>query len=127
MRRFLVVTGVFEVLSGLGLAATPHLAAELLAAAGDFTDPAALLLARVGGLALIAIGIACLAAQHAEGGAGLRGLLTGLLFYNVTALVLLTHAALTLATPGPVLWPAVAAHALLSVWNGSILVRAARQ
>lgn len=127
MWRFLVVTGVFEVFVGIGLAATPDAGAELLAGATAFDDPAAILLARVGGFALIAIGIAALLARRDAGGIALRGLLAGLLFYNVTAALLLAYGAVTLATPGPMLWPAAIAHAILTVWNAWVLRLAWRQ
>ena len=127
MRAFLVVTGVFEVVIGIGLAAMPDTGAEMLAGATAFADPAAILLARIGGLALIAIGIACLVAQRAEGGEALRGLLSGLLFYNVTAALLLAYGAIALATPGPMLWPAAITHAVLAVWNGWLLAGTLRR
>lgn len=127
MRSFLVVTGVFEVVIGLGLAAMPDRGAELLAGATAFDDPPAILLARVGGLALIAIGIAAFLARRDGGSVALRGLLAGLLFYNVTAALLLAYGAITLATPGPMLWPAAIAHVVLTVWNARLLSLAWRQ
>lgn len=127
MRSFLIVTGIFEVVIGLGLAVIPDGAAELLAGAAEFGDPAAVILARVGGLALIAIGLACLLAQRDRGSVALRGLLAGLLFYNVTAALLLAYGGLTLPVPGPMLWPAAITHAILTVWNARLLALAWRQ
>ena len=127
MWLFLVVTGVFEIVIGIGLAAMPDTGAELLAGATAFEDPAAILLARIGGLALIAIGIAALGARRDRESVALRGLLAGLLFYNVSAALLLAYGAMALATPGPMLWPATIAHAILTVWNARLLVLAWRQ
>ena len=127
MGAFLVVTGVFEIVIGIGLAAMPDAGAELLAGATPFEDPAAILLARIGGLGLIAIGIAALGARRDRESVALRGLLAGLLFYNVAAALLLAYGAVALATPGPMLWPATIAHAILAVWNARLLALAWRQ
>jgi hypothetical protein len=45
-----------------------------------------------------------------------RRLLTGLLVYNVAASMLLAFAGAVLKMMGVLLWPAVAAHAILAVW-----------
>ena len=115
MRLFLSVTGVFEVATGIALAATPSLFAELLAGAA-LEEPAALAIARLAGLALIALGGACWLARNDRGGPAGHALLAAMTFYNATVIVLLAVMALGEGLAGPLLWPGLAAHVALGGW-----------
>ena len=121
MRLFLSVTGVFEIATGIAFAAVPDLATELLAGT-PLTEPAALVVARLAGLALAALGGACWLARNDHRSAAGRALLMAMMFYNVTVIVLLVYAALGPGLVGALLWPAVVAHAALGVWCGRELV-----
>ena len=49
--------------------------------------------------------------------AAIRGLLAGLLVYNIGACVVLAYIGAGLGLSGPLLWPAVLLHAALTVWT----------
>jgi hypothetical protein len=117
MRLFLTLTGVFEAATGIAFAAVPDLATELLAGV-LLVEPAALVVARLAGLALIALGGACWLARNDRGSVAGRALLMAMMFYNVTVIVLLVYAALGPGLVGILLWPAVVAHVALGVWCG---------
>jgi hypothetical protein len=74
-------------------------------------------MARWLGGALIGIGVASGISRHATGGAAVRGLLTGILIYNVAAVALLVLAGVGMSMTGPALWPVAALHAILAVWG----------
>src|SRR5262249_36575021 len=75
-----------------------------------------LLIARVAGAALLAIGVACWLARGDERSPAQLGLLAGVLIYDVAAAVLLAYAGLVLSMVGIALWPAVVLHTALAVW-----------
>lgn len=117
MRRewFLIVTAVGEAGTGIALLVVPSVFLALLLGA-DPPTPGAGLAGRVTGAALFALGVACWRARNDRGSVG-NGLLTGVLIYDGIAAVLLAFAGLFLGRNGPLLWPAVAAHAALAVWG----------
>ena len=73
-------------------------------------------ISRVAGAALLAIGVACWPARRDPGSPAQLGLLSGVLFYDIAAAALLTYAGLFLDMVGIALWPAVVMHVVLSVW-----------
>jgi hypothetical protein len=109
-----------EAATGLGLLLLPSV---LLAALVGLRSPAVdtIFMARVAGVALLAIGIASWMARPDTLTQSQRGLLTGILVYNVAASALLTFAGSVLMMRGVLLWPAVALHAVLAVWCFSCL------
>jgi hypothetical protein len=110
MKKLLTITAIIEAATGLGLLAAPGVLAQLLLG-GTLDTPAALTVARVGGTALLAIGVACW--LNRENG---RALVAAMLLYNVFVVGLLAHAALGLALSGLGLWPAVALHLAFAFW-----------
>ena len=118
MKSLLVVTACFETLTGVGLMVSPAaLVSLLLGTAID--SPAGLILARVGGAALLALGIACWLARD-DGRS--RGLVAAMLLYNLAAMTVLVCAGLGWKLSGIGLWPAVLLHLTLAVWC-SVCVR----
>jgi hypothetical protein len=111
----LTVTAVFEAATGLSLLVVPSVPFALLLGV-SVTAPETVLVGRVAGAALFAIGVACWFARADGRGRSRFGLLTGVLFYDVAAAGLLAYAGLALGMAGIALWPAVAAHAALAVW-----------
>ena len=78
--------------------------------------PAALTVARVGGAALLAIGVACWLAQYDTQSCAARGLVSAMVLYNVGAVLILGAAGLQSQPLGIALWPAVILHAAMTVW-----------
>ena len=120
-KSLLTATAALELPTGVALLAAPSFVAKLLL--GEALDPGTpIVLGRVAGAALVAIGLSCFAER---GTAGHSGLPIGLLTYNAAVAVLLAHAALIGHMRGPVLWPAVVAHALLARWCARRVLRQA--
>jgi hypothetical protein len=108
MRKVLVFAAVSEVATGVALLIVPSLVGQLLLGA-ELTG-VAVTVARVSGIALIALGIACWP------GAPLFGMLT----YSAAVGVYLAYVGFAGGLTGILLWPAVVLHAvvaLLLVWT----------
>lgn len=114
-RQHLVAAAVLEAGTGLALLVVPSAALGLLLGTAK-PAPETLLLGRIGGSALLAIGIACWLAHDDAGSPSQRGLLVGLFVYDVAACVLLAYAGAKLRMDGLLLWPAVVVHAALAIW-----------
>ena len=115
MKYLLVLTAVFESATGLALLLTPALLASLLFGVG-LDAPIGLIVARIAGAALLALGVACWLARDDGRSRSVLGLIVALLLYNVAAAVVLIHAGIGLKLSGIALWPAVAAHVALAFW-----------
>jgi hypothetical protein len=111
----MTVTAFGEAGTGLLLLVLP---ADVLASLLGVKEvgPEVLLLSRILGTALLAIGVSCWLARRDPGGPAQRGLLAGVLIYDLAAAALLTYAGLVLKMTGLFLWPAVALHTALAVW-----------
>lgn len=120
-RTFLMLTALLEAATGLLLTILPALPLELLLGATKAALET-LLVARIAGAALLAIGIACWLARNDTLSNAHFGLVIGVLTYDVAAVALLSYAALVLGMAGIALWPAVAIHAGLGVWGMLCLV-----
>jgi hypothetical protein len=118
MTALLVVTAACEAVTGLFLALDAPLAVRLLLGA----DPAgaALAIARVAGIALLALGLACWPGRGAIGSRAPA--LRAMSAYNVLATLYLLSLAVAREWVGPLLWPAVVAHAAFSIWCGVVFL-----
>jgi hypothetical protein len=116
----LIVTAVGEGGTGLLLLFLPSLVLALLLDANP-AAPEAILVGRVAGAALLAIGVPCWLARNDPARATTRGLLIGILIYDLAAAALLAYAGLALGMVGTALWPAVVVHAALAVWCAGCL------
>jgi hypothetical protein len=126
MKTLLTVTAFIEVGAGLALLCCPSAAVGLLLAS-PLDTPATVTLGRLAGAVLLALGVACwLARGDAPSGAA-RGLIVGMLLYNVAAVALLAFAGIGLRLRGVALWPAVVLHAAMTVWCVACLWRKPRQ
>jgi hypothetical protein len=114
-RPLFIVTALIEVGIGLALLASPALTASILIGA-PFDTPAALVVGRVAGAALLALGLACWLAQNDEHGRAAKGLKASLLLYNVAAAVVLIYGGLGLRLFGVGLWPAAVLHVVMAAW-----------
>jgi hypothetical protein len=106
MKKLLVFTGVAEAATGVALIIEPALVGRLLLGA-EFAG-VAVVLARVTGIALLALGVGC----------WLGTPLCGMLTYNALGTVYFASLALGGQWIGPLLWPAVALHAVITILLG---------
>jgi hypothetical protein len=118
----LKTTAVLELATGIGLLAVPSRVAQALAGR-PLADDVSLLVARVAGAALLAIGLACALEAARVRPAPPIGLLGGLLAYNGAVALLLMHSAVVNGTGGIGLWPTVVLHVALGVWMAALLRR----
>lgn len=119
-RALLVFIAMVEATAGLALAIVPPGPVSLLFG-GSLETPAAVMLARVAGAALLTLAIACWAARSDGGSAAGRGILAAMLFYNVAVAALLAYCGAALQMSGPLLWPCVPLHVAIAVWCGLCL------
>src|SRR4030095_13822006 len=112
MKQSLALTAIIEAATGLALIIAPSLVGRLLFDA-EFTgvaNPAA----RVTGIALLALGVGCWPGRTAFG---------GLVTYSALATLSLLYLAIRGEWVGPLLWPVVALHGILTM----LLARASFQ
>jgi hypothetical protein len=103
MKKVLVLAAVSEAATGLALLIVPSLVGQLLLGTG--LTGVSILVARVAGIALIALGIACLP--------GLA--LVGMLTYSAIVTLYLAYVGVAGGFNGIALWPAVILHAVLTL------------
>ena len=103
MKNVLIFAAVAEAATGLALLIVPSLVGQLLLGE-ELTG------ARVTGIALIALGIACWPGPP----------LVGMLTYSTLVALYLAYLALAGGLTGIFLWPAVALHAILSILLGRL-------
>ena len=103
MTKALTFAAVAEIATGLALLIVPSLVAQLLL--GVELSGAAIPVARVTGIALIALGIACWPGPA----------LVGMLVYTTLVMLYLAYLGILSEWAGPLLWPAVVVHAMLAV------------
>ncbi len=106
MKKLLVLTGVLEAATGVALMVSPALVGRLLL--GAELAGVAVVVARVAGIALLALGVGCW-----PGPASL-----GMLTYNLLATVYFLYLAIGGQWVGLLLWPVVGLHALLAILLG---------
>ena len=102
MKKVLTLAAVAEAATGLALLVVPSLVGQLLLGTG--LTGVSIPVARVAGIALIALGIACMP------GSALAGMLT----YSALATVYLAYLGIGSEWVGPLLWPAVILHVVLT-------------
>jgi hypothetical protein len=119
-RKLFIVTALIEVGAGLSLAFLPAQVIWLLIGVGHPATEA-LIVGRVAGVALLAIGVACWIARDDSGSRSQHGLLWGMLIYNIGTCSVLALAGSVTSMSGVALWPAVAFHAALTIWCAACL------
>lgn len=108
-------TAVIELGAGCALLCFPSVSATLLLGA-PLEARAALTVARVGGCALLTLGVACWLARGDMQSRAARGLVAAMVVYNLGAVVILGDAGIGWQQIGVALWPAVVLHALMAAW-----------
>ena len=114
-QQLLIVTGLVETATGLMLLVTPQLVIALLLGA-SLDAPAALVVARMAGAALLSLGCACWLARNDGPNRAVPGLVAAMPLYNGVAVAVLANAGAGEGLVGVLTWPAVALHAALAVW-----------
>jgi hypothetical protein len=106
MKKVLIVAAVGEAATGLALLVVPSLVGQLLL--GERLTGVAIPVARVAGVALIGLGIACWPGPP----------LVGMLTYSTVVTLYLAYLGFAGGLTGVLLWPAVALHVVLSILLG---------
>jgi hypothetical protein len=115
LKTLQTVTAVIEAGAGLALLGLPSATSSLLL--GTPLDSAtAETLARVGGAAVLALGMVCWLARRDAHSLASQGLIVAMLFYNLAVAGVLAFASLADGLHGVLLWPAVVFHAAMSGW-----------
>jgi hypothetical protein len=104
MKKVLTVAAVAEVATGMALLIVPSLVGRLLFGA-EFTG-VAIPAARVTGIALLALGVGCWPRSTA---------FCGMLTYSALATLYLLYLAIRGEWVGPLLWPVVVLHGILTL------------
>lgn len=102
MKRVLVIAAVLEAATGVALLIVPSLVGQLLLG----TEPTgiAVVVARVAGIALIALAVACWPGPP----------LAGMLTYSAAVTAYLGYLGFSAASSGILLWPAFVLHLILT-------------
>jgi hypothetical protein len=111
MNRLLILTAIIEATTGLALMVVPSVVVRLLL--GGEISGASIPLGRVAGFGLLSLGMACWPGRDPDGNTApaLRAMLT----YNPLATLYLLCLGIGGEWVGPLLWPAVALHGILSL------------
>ena len=104
MNNVLVLAAIGEVATGVALLLVPSLVGQLLLGA-ELTG-VAMTVARVTGIALIALGVACWPGTP----------LVGMLTYSAAVTLYLAYVGFTGSVIGMLLWPAVFLHGIVTVF-----------
>ena len=102
MKRVIVLAAVTEAATGVALLIVPSLVGQLLLGA-ELTE-IAMTVARVTGIALIALGVACWPGTP----------LVGMLTYSAAVTLYLAYVGIVGGLTGILLWPAVVLHLILT-------------
>lgn len=115
MKKLLTVTAIFESLTGLNLIAAPALLASLIFGS-PLDTPTSVMVGRVAGAALLALGIACWAMRIDSLGKAARGFVGAMLFYNIAVILLLVYSLMESVGMGVAFYPVIIVHAMLAIW-----------
>ena len=124
LRLLLTLAGGLEILAGLAALIIPAMMVSLLL--GSSLDSIGVVLARLFGAGVFALGLACLKARHDAGSPASVAVSIGITAYNVLAAVVLIWAAAGLGLGGLLLWAAGISHAVLGALFVSALVASRR-
>jgi hypothetical protein len=108
MKKVLIFAAAAEAATGLALLIAPSLVGQLLL--GEQLTGIAIPVARVAGIALVALGVACWPGPP----------LVGMLIYSAAVTLYLAYLGFAGGLAGVLLWPAVVLHLLISIFLGRV-------
>jgi len=112
------LAGAIEAVTGLPLIFFPQVLIRLLF--GTDVMGVGLVLSRLAGIALLALGLGCFLGRQEP---GRSGALAGMLTYNVLVTIYLAFVGLGTEFVGVLLWPAAALHAALTALLAHLLIK----
>ena len=115
MKLLLIVSAVIEAAVGASLLLLPYFTASSLLGVPIDTAPG-IVVARIAGAALLALGIACWNARDGERNGPANGVVIAMMFYNFAAVAVLVWAGIRLELRTPLIWPTIVLHLALGVW-----------
>jgi len=115
MKLLLIISAVFEGVTGVALMLLPSLTVSMLLGV-PLDTPAGLVAGRIAGAALIGLAIACWQVRNGESGSPATGVVQAMLFYNFAATAVLVYAGIRLQLHSALLWPAILLHVGLGAW-----------
>jgi len=122
MKNFFVVTATIEFLTALALVVALTFTVSLLLGA-SLNEAAAIVVARVAGVVLVTVSIACWYARNDIQSRTASGLLIAMLFYNVAIIFLFAYAAFASSLNGVGTYPAILVHAAMAGWCITCLLK----
>jgi hypothetical protein len=125
VKTLLTITAALEAGTGVALVVAPS-SVVLMLLGSPLDAPASLVIGRVLGAALFALGAACWGARHDPQGRTAAGLIAAMLLYNIAVVSLLGHARIGSGMSGVGWWPGVILHSALAVWCAACLRTARR-
>jgi hypothetical protein len=108
MKKVLIFAAAAEAATGLALLIAPSLVGQLLLR--EQLTGIAIPVARVAGIALVALGVACWPGPP----------LVGMLIYSAAVTLYLAYLGFAGGLAGVLLWPAVVLHLLISIFLGRV-------
>jgi len=108
-----LTTALLEIVTGIALLISPVFVVRLLLGA-DISTETEITICRVGGSAILALGISCWLARNAGKSPAAKALTGGLLVYNIMVFFTLAYSAYTASTT-PLLIVALVAHLALGI------------
>jgi hypothetical protein len=107
MKKLLMIIAALEILTGIIVLAIPEVAVRALL--GVEVQGAGIIMSRIAGVALIGLGVACWPGNSS------RQQIYGMLTYSILVWLYLIRIGIRGVPVGLLLWPAVAAHAVLII------------
>jgi hypothetical protein len=114
-KTLLTAIAIAELATAIGLLLAPSTVVELLLG-HPLETGVPVVVARVAGTALIAIGLICWLERESSRGGSPTAVLIGLLTYNAAIPALLIHSYVVDGTHGIGLWPVVVLHLAFALW-----------
>jgi hypothetical protein len=115
IRTLIILESMVEGLTGIFLIIFPAVLTAILFGSPVDT-PASMTVARVGGVALLALAVACWLSRNDKTGTAVNGLVKALMLYNTAIAVLFLYIGFRLGLSGMVFWSVTIFHVFMSSW-----------